>query len=771
MNNPYLVCNGREMRALPTQWLLAERWEKASSLLHDIKFMDAKVVRLGIDELIQDYTAALRLLPKENNWYEKLVNVNKAMNRQAHNLRAWDSQIEPDFFVSQMLYEAFNLELDDLKLLLEEELAKRRRPYLQERIRVRRESSELVRTLSGHTNAVVNVALSADGMLAVSASEDKTLKVWDVQTGRELYTLRGHRNYVHGVALSQDGHLAISASSDKTLKVWDIHTGRELCTLSGHKDSVKSVALSQDGNLAVSASRDRTLKVWDIHAGKEIQTLTGNKSMVSSVAISADGRFAIATSGDQITVWNLNTGADRKLHGSYGREVDSVAWSADGRLAIFGLKGGSVIIWDVTRDQNVDMFGTRDRYNRLVLGLNKYQTFVALSADGRFAFFPWLENTIKVWDIDAKEEIHTLRGHSGAVFGMGLSANGRILVSASLDRTLKVWDLQTSDRMGVFTGHSAAVNSVALSTNGRLAISASDDLRLKVWNVRTGREIRTLRGHDSAVNSVALTANGNIALSASSDKTVKLWFVRLPWPLRTVRTHVKEVRSVAISANGWLAISASWDDEKAVVWNVLTGRDIRVLSRHPRTVYSALLSTDGRLVVAPLEDKTMVVWDTRTGERICTFQDKVLALSRDGRLSLVAGKETLEVWDVRMGKIVSVLAVDRWQVEDAAMSADGHLAFTVSKDNTLRIWDIEKGERIIKLLINAPLLCCAVTPDGRTMVAGDLLGSIHFFEFVTFNNERGGLSILLQWMTSIHNGLKDLTDKIVRIFRSNRRIK
>jgi WD40 repeat protein len=116
--------------------------------------------------------------------------------------------------------------------------------------------------------------LSGDGRCAVSASSDKTLKVWDVETGRELHTLQGHTNRVRGAALSGDGRRAVSASSDNTLKVWDVETGHELRTLRGHTGFVNSVALSGDGRRALSASADNTLKVWDVDTGETAATFT-----------------------------------------------------------------------------------------------------------------------------------------------------------------------------------------------------------------------------------------------------------------------------------------------------------------------------------------------------------------------------------------------------------------------------------------------------------------------------------------------------------------
>ena len=110
-----------------------------------------------------------------------------------------------------------------------------------------------MRTLEGHSGFVDGVAVTPDGKRAVSASWDKTLKVWDLETGRMLRTLEGHSAHVYGVAVTPDGKRAVSASWDHTLKVWDLETGRALRTLEGHSDSVSAVAVTPDGKRAVSA--------------------------------------------------------------------------------------------------------------------------------------------------------------------------------------------------------------------------------------------------------------------------------------------------------------------------------------------------------------------------------------------------------------------------------------------------------------------------------------------------------------------------------------
>ncbi|MBD2726652.1 WD40 repeat domain-containing protein [Nostoc sp. FACHB-892] len=151
----------------------------------------------------------------------------------------------------------------------------------------------LLRTLTGHNNSVNAVAIAPDGKTAVSGSDDNTLKVWDLHTGKEISTLTGHNDWVRAVAIAPDGKTAVSGSDDNTLKVWDLHTGKEISTLTGHNGSVYAVVIAPDGKTAVSGSDDNTLKVWDLHTGKEISTFIGDSPIICC-AVSPDGLTIVA---------------------------------------------------------------------------------------------------------------------------------------------------------------------------------------------------------------------------------------------------------------------------------------------------------------------------------------------------------------------------------------------------------------------------------------------------------------------------------------------
>ena len=131
--------------------------------------------------------------------------------------------------------------------------------------------------LRGHEANVASAAFSPDGARVVTASDDRTSRIWDASTGRELAVLRGHDSAVYSAKFSPDGARILTNSSDNTARVWDAATGREIVALRGHEGQVLSAAFSSDGAYVVTASYDKTARVWDAATGKEIATLRGHE--------------------------------------------------------------------------------------------------------------------------------------------------------------------------------------------------------------------------------------------------------------------------------------------------------------------------------------------------------------------------------------------------------------------------------------------------------------------------------------------------------------
>ena len=205
---------------------------------------------------------------------------------------------------------------------------------------------KLLKNLIGHSGYVYSVAYSPDGTKIISGSYDKTIKIWNTNTGQCLKTLEGHLYFVNSVAYSPDGTKIISGSGDGTIKIWNANTGKCLKTLNGHKYSVESVAYSPDGRKIISGSRDKTIKIWNANIGRYLQILEGHSDDVNSVTYSPDGRKIVSGSDDNtIKIWNAKTGQCLKtLEGNSG-SVYSVAYSPDGTKIVGGSYDGTIKIW------------------------------------------------------------------------------------------------------------------------------------------------------------------------------------------------------------------------------------------------------------------------------------------------------------------------------------------------------------------------------------------------------------------------------------------
>ena len=445
------------------------------TILKDMLRVNREIFERGVVALLADIKTGLNLA--EGNL--SLKELSLVLDREAHHLRKEFSKDFPGYTLQQIRKRAFQLQNTSLVKRTEAALDHLQVPWFRERFHKERELPALLRTFEGHIGSVNCVAITPDGKNAVSASEDRTLRLWDLQSGECLRTFKGHTNSVRALAITPDGVHALSASLDGTLRLWDLQSGECLRTFKGHTDFVAGVAITPDGKRALSASGDMTLRLWDLRSGKSLRTFKGHTDFVAGVAITPDGKRALSASADgdgTLRLWDLQSGENLRTFEGHTNSFNCVAITPDGRYALSASGDKTLRLWDLQSGECVRTF---EGHTDDVEG-------VAITPDGKYALSASGDKTLRLWDLGSGKNLRTFEGHTDSVHDVAISPDGRYALSASWDKTLRLWDLQNTERLRTFEGHTAMVEGVVISPDGKRALSASDDNTLRLWDLKSG---------------------------------------------------------------------------------------------------------------------------------------------------------------------------------------------------------------------------------------------------------------------------------------------
>jgi WD40 repeat protein len=561
-------------------------------------------------------------------------------------------------------------------------------------------------TLPEHEGPVRSVAYSPDGARVVSGSADYTIRLWDAETGEELRTLTGHSNVVNSVAYSPDGRFVASGSTDRTVKVWDAESGRMLRTFAGHSLWVNDVCYSPDGRIIASASRDGTVILWDAETGDSLRTLSGPAEALA-VRFSPNGQLAVAGFADNaILVWEAATGRELRTLAGHEGAVRALAFSPDGRhLASASNVDATIRIWDAWTGQQIRSFGG--------VGLES----LSYSPDGNYLASGSLDNAVRLWETGTGKETLILPGRSSWARAVAYSPDGRHLALGSTDRTVRIWETGTGREILTLAGHTGTVRSVAYSPDGKRVVSGAADSSVRVWDAAGGWELMALRGHDSVVRAVAWDPTGRFILSGSSDRTIKVWDAETGEELWTFTGHAGEVNALACSPDGFYFASSS-SDRTVKIWD-LAGGNPRTFRGHAAAVVSLAYSPNGARLVSGSADGTVKLWDLQTGGELETLSGysthikSAVAYSANGALLAAAMDDyRISIFSADTGGEIRALRGHTGEVYDLAFSPNGRHLVSASLDGTARVWDLATGRELAQSIGFSNGEWITITPDG-----------------------------------------------------------
>jgi WD40 repeat protein len=346
----------------------------------------------------------------------------------------------------------------------------------------------------------------------VASAGDRTLRVWDVNTGETVFTASRQSFGYDQLAALPDGRSVIYACLMDVLEVVDTGTGEIRLKLPQTAMRVASLAVSPDGRRAVTASNSGQVRVWDLHGRPPARVALRHTRWVRAAAIADGGRHAVSVSLDGALMWNLGTGevaqtfdVDWSLNpfrdtfltqvpGPWRRTEAllpgglAVAAVGDGRLQV--RKSGS-------DDADTPGFGEHEGSIEVLRA----------TPDGRRAVTGTDAGVAKIWDLENQREIAPLEGHAAAIADLAIDAATRRVITASMDQTLKVWDLDTGRLLRTLDGHTGAISAVAQVPGRDYVVSAAHDQTVRVWNAASGEPVATFTA-EAALMSCAAAPDG-----------------------------------------------------------------------------------------------------------------------------------------------------------------------------------------------------------------------------------------------------------------------
>jgi WD40 repeat protein len=587
--------------------------------------------------------------------------------------------------------------------------------------------------------SITSIAFSPDGQTLAGGSTDRTIKLWQVATGKELRTLQGHTDWVSSVAFSPDGQMLVSGSKDKTIKLWDVISGKELRTLQGHTQWVLSVAFSPDGRTLASRGWDKEIRLWEVASGKELRTLRhpGRELPIpkywpkGSVVFSPNGKMlassnfcfgAFVTDCDDNTVrlWDVINGNELRSLQGHPVGVNSVAFSPDGRTLAGG--GGEVVkLWDVGGGKEL----------RTLQGHHRPVNSVAFSPDGQMLASGSTDLTIKLWEVASGRELRTLRGVEQIALSVAFSPDGRMLAAGELNlntsrMSVKLWstvngtEFRTLPSSWWFATVAFSPDGQTLASGGtagmRFIDAGSEDKTITLWEVARGKILRTLQG-DGTVKSIALSPDGQTLATGSSDKTITLWEVSSGKVLRTILGHLNEVYSIAFSPDGQTLASGS-EDKTIKLWEVSSGRELRTI-QVIEPIFSVSFSPDGQTLAGRGVDH-IKLWEVANGRESRTLQSTggafdSVAFSPDSQtlISYASDGKVIKVWEIASGKELRTLQVNARSNSSLALSPDGKILAILDKIKAeIKLWDVATQTELCSLIPVEDNDWLVVNPDG-----------------------------------------------------------
>jgi len=415
---------------------------------------------------------------------------------------------------------------------------------------------KLLHTFYGHEHTVTDAQFTDDSQIALTASKDGTLRLWQTKDGAQIGAMAGHTGAIYKLALSPDNRKIASVAADHSVRAWHLQAAGHLAMLYGHEDELRRMQFSHDEQRILTLS-DQLAQVWDTHTQKRIQSFAVEDEMLLSAELSPDGKTLLASqTDDYLYVWDVDTGVLQQRLAVPADSVSNLHFNHQGTQWVTLSMNGKAHLWsadgsinalDARQDLIIDVYFSPDD-TRLI----------SISRD---------HNAV-LWSLPAGKRIATLSGPKDALSYACFSSDSRRLLTVSEDGSGRIWNALNSELLQIFYGHDGGIFHADFSPDGHRVATASWDNTIRLWDVKSGKAETVLRGHRDWVTFVHFSPDGTRLLSASRDGSVRLWDLPTQRQLGIINPNSHNMDKPAYSTHGNYLLTRE-PDNSAILWRVL----------------------------------------------------------------------------------------------------------------------------------------------------------------------------------------------------------
>jgi WD40 repeat protein len=569
----------------------------------------------------------------------------------------------------------------------------------------------------------VPLKFSPDGkiILTLNAKTESSISVWNVATERRIAVLRGYQPPLLGVHVdfSPDSKLIINTSGDKTVLLWNANTGKKLgvLTLPGE---ASQASFGPDGKSVLTISYEitnPTAVLWDVATRTKIVELRGHTRPINNAKFSPDGRLIVTASTDNTArVWLAATGQAISIFPGHNSDIDEAEFSPDGKLVVTAGLDGTARVWEV--GNLIQEFQTQ--YRIFGASLSPDSTLLA-TAGGEYASGGKTVlnkfNTAQIWDLQ-KVQASDLKDSKEKANAIYFSPDGKRLVT-STDNGTKLWDTSSGKLIKNLNGKIYLYRNSNFSPDGRFLLTMGgqdesergQDLKVaRVWDANAGEQVAVLGGHQGDLRNAFFSPDGRVVVTIAGnyDRFRKAF----GWPFGRDSSQGKEDPEDK-SASVW-------------IWDAKTWQRTRSLGE-PKNGYplGAAVSPDSRYVVVGYADKTARVWDLNTGALFKTLNHEapvaLTIFSPDGKFLLtVEWQGPTRLWETTNWQIID-------ELNDSKVSTILNISFSPNSKFVLMhvlgasegalVWDAETARKMADFSGHTSGISASMFgPDSRSIV-------------------------------------------------------